>query len=158
VREEERRKAELSKRVEEMTALAQRERLQPDKYIKLLEDGESALVVFETLMDDSKKMQAEIAQQNAEIHQKQTEQTEIVPEASNLGGNQLETDEVINNTTEQENTVEGKIEPNKSVTKWQGDFRITFPDLETAKKFGAPGGLYEQHGVVFEKLGEWVKL
>ncbi|MCD3519881.1 DUF1351 domain-containing protein [Streptococcus equi subsp. equi] len=85
VREEEKRKAELSKRVEEMTALAQREGLQPGKYVKLLEDGKSALVVFETLMDDSKKMQAKIAQKNAEAHQQQIEQTEYMSEASNSG-------------------------------------------------------------------------
>lgn len=158
VREEEKRKAELSKRVEEMTALAQREGLQPGKYVKLLEDGKSALVVFETLMDDSKKMQAKIAQKNAEAHQQQTEHTEYMSEASNSGVNELETDKVINNIIKQENALEAKIEPNKSVTKWQGDFKITFPDLETAKKFGAPGGLYEQYGIIVEKLGEWVKI
>lgn len=158
VREEEKRKAELSKRVEEMTALAQREGLQPGKYVKLLEDGESALVVFETLMDDSKKMQAKIAQKNAEAHQQQTEHTEYMSEASNSGVNELGTDKVINNIIKQENALEAKIEPNKSVTKWQGDFKITFPDLETAKKFGAPGGLYEQYGIIVEKLGEWVKI
>ncbi|WP_369350583.1 DUF1351 domain-containing protein [Streptococcus hillyeri] len=158
VREEEKRKAELSKRVEEIQNLAQREGLQPDKYVKLLEDGETALVVFETLMDDSKKMQAEIAQKPAEIHQKQTELTQMTSEGAELSENKPQTDKVINNTTEQENAVEGKIELNKSVTKWQGDFKIIFPDLETAKKFGAPGGLYEQYGVEVEKLGEWTKL
>ncbi|HEK9189743.1 TPA: DUF1351 domain-containing protein [Streptococcus equi subsp. zooepidemicus] len=158
VREEEKRKAELSKRVEEMTALAQREGLQPGKYVKLLEDGKSALVVFETLMDDSKKMQAKIAQKNAEAHQQQTEQTEYMSEASNSGVNELETDKVINNIIKQENALEAKIEPNKSVTKWQGDFKITFPDSETAKLFGGQGGLYEKHGVIVEKLGEWVKI
>lgn len=158
VREEEKLKAELSKRVEEMTALAQREGLQPGKYVKLLEDGESALVVFETLMDDSKKMQAKIAQKNAEAHQQQTEQTEYMSEASNSGVNELETDKVINNIIKQENALEAKIEPNKSVTKWQGDFKITFPDSETAKLFGGQGGLYEKHSVIVEKLGEWVKI
>lgn len=157
VREEEKRKAELSKRVEEMQSLAQREGLKPGKYTKMLEDGESALVVFETLMDDSKKMQAETAQKSAEIHQERTEQTQMSSKGSNLGENKPQTDKVINNVTKQENAVEGKIEPNKSVTKWQGDFKITFPDLETAKKFGAAGGLYEQYGVTVEKLGEWVK-
>ncbi|MCD3547669.1 hypothetical protein KUF92_00090 [Streptococcus equi subsp. equi] len=134
-----------------MTALAQREGLQPGKYVKLLEDGKSALVVFETLMDDSKKMQAKIAQKNAEAHQQQIEQTEYMSEASNSGVNELETDKVINNIIKQENALEAKIEPNKSVTKWQGDFKITFPDSETAKLFGGQGGLYEKHGVIVVK-------
>ncbi|MGQ7340303.1 hypothetical protein ACTGYU_08085, partial [Streptococcus suis] len=56
------------------------------------------------------------------------------------------------------NASEDKIEPNKRVVKWQGDFRITFPDGETAKLFGGKGGLYEQHGIVVEKLGEWTKI
>ena len=150
VRAEEKAKRELSKRVEEMTAIAESRGLEPKKYVKMLEAGRSALEVHEILVTDANNLAqeetiSEDASENAEIRQ-------------NLGEFEQEKTSKGNRTADALERTEVQNKPNKKATKWQGDFKITFPNLETAKKFGAPGGLYEQYGVEVEKLGEWTKL
>ncbi len=147
VREEKKRKRELSKRIEEMTAIANSKGLKPEKYARMLEAGESPLEVHENLVNDATeivKRQQEQAIQ-AEFPKKQVELAH-------------ETEQPINYTTEQENVSQVKPRLNKTAVKWQGDFKITFPDMEIAKLFGGKGGLYEQYGITVEKLGEWVKI
>ncbi|WP_422804241.1 DUF1351 domain-containing protein [Streptococcus sp. FT1-55] len=147
VREEERRKSELTKRIEEMTVLASTRGLDPKKYQKLLETGAPASEVHSVLMDDFHEMESQ-KEQDAERVQIQTR----TPRNERLDNG------VDNYATQQQNVSETKLEGNFDVTKWQGDFKLTFPDAATAKLFGGKGGLYEQHKVVVEKLGEWVKL
>lgn len=147
VREEERRKAELTKRIEEMTVLASTRGLDPKKYQKLLEAEAPASEVHSVLMDDFHEMESQ-KEQDAGRAQIQT----TAPQNERLDNG------MDNHTTQQQNASETKLEGNSDVTKWQGDFKLTFPDAATAKLFGGKGGLYEQHKVVVEKLGEWVKL
>lgn len=147
VREEERRKAELTKRIEEMTVLASTRGLDPKKYQKLLETEVPASEVHSVLMDDFHEMESQ-KEQDAERAQIQT----TAPQNERLDNG------MDNHTTQQQNVSETKLEGNSDVTKWQGDFKLTFPDAATAKLFGGKGGLYEQYRVVVEKLGEWVKL
>lgn len=143
IRAEEARKAELSKRISEISVIAKNKGLDPNKYIKLLESGQTSLSVHEILISDAKEFE------------KQNELAEI---AKRNNVTRQERQETTNDTPDSQSGVEDKIEPKKVVVKWQGDFKITFPDSETAKLFGAKGGLYEQHGVVVQKLGEWVKI
>lgn len=138
----EKEKAELEKRIAEMTAIAEKEGLKPDRYVQHLKDGYSALEVHTLLMNDARAL----AEQNKARESSQ----------ESVGARQEQSE--CNYTTKQENGSETKTEPNNDVVKWQGDFRITFPDLATAKAFGAPGGLYEEAGVIVEKLSEWTKL
>ncbi|WP_105101043.1 DUF1351 domain-containing protein [Streptococcus suis] len=153
-REEVRRKQQLAKRIEELTAIAESKGLNPKKYADMLESGVSALAVHEELVNDARKWQEE---------QDRMEQEFLAQHGAICGNaqNRPNSDEIQREnkyTSEQKNASEDKIELNKKVVKWQGDFRITFPDGETAKLFGGPGGLYEQHGIVVEKLGEWTKI
>ncbi|MDG3132297.1 DUF1351 domain-containing protein [Streptococcus suis] len=150
-REEDRQRKELAKRIEEMTAIAESKGLNPDKYAQLLQNGTSPLMVHEELVNDARKLE--------ELQRQKQEQAE--KEAASIQKNsQNEQKELSegNYTHEQQTATQEKTEPNKKVIKWQGEFRVTFPDGETAKLFGGKGGLYEQHRVVVEKLGEWVKI
>ncbi|HEM4425149.1 TPA: hypothetical protein U1Y65_002244, partial [Streptococcus suis] len=157
-REEVRRKQQLAKRIEEMTAIAESKGLDPKKYADMLNSGTSALVVHEELVNDARKLQEEqdrmeqefLAQHGAVCGNAQNRPNSDKIQRENVSEGKY--------TSEQKNASEDKIEPNKKVVKWQGDFRITFPDGETAKLFGGKGGLYEQHGIVVEKLGEWTKI
>lgn len=150
-REEVRRKQQLAKRIEEMTAIAESKGLNPDKYAQLLQNGTSPLMVHEELVNDARKLE-ELQKQKQEQAEKET--------ASVQKNSQNEQKEISegNSTHEQQTATQEKIEPNKKAVKWQGDFRITFPNGDTAKAFGGPGGLYEQCGIVVERLGEWVKI
>ncbi|WP_105117531.1 DUF1351 domain-containing protein [Streptococcus suis] len=157
-REEAKRKQQLAKRIEEMTAIAESKGLDPKKYADMLESGVSALAVHEELVNDARKWQEE---------QDRMEQEFLARHGAVCGNaqNRPNSDEIQREnmsegkyTSEQKNASEDKIKLNKKVVKWQGDFRITFPDGETAKLFGGRGGLYEQHGIVVEKLGEWTKI
>ncbi|HEL1686030.1 TPA: DUF1351 domain-containing protein [Streptococcus suis] len=156
--QEVRRKQQLAKRIEEMTAIAESKGLDPKKYADMLESGVSALAVHEELVNDSRKWQEEqdrmeqefLAQHGAVCGNAQNRQNSDEIKRENMSEDKY--------TSEQKNASEDKIKLNKKVVKWQGDFRITFPDGETAKLFGGKGGLYEQHGIVVEKLGEWVKI
>lgn len=156
-REEEKRRRELAKRIEEMTAIASGKGLNPAKYIQMLKSGASSLVVHEELVNDARQLE-ELATQQQAVQNEQEQIAEHAPNRQN--SNEIERE----NTSEGEiyrrtkNTTEAKIEPNKKIVKWQGDFKITFPDAATAKLFGGEGGLYDQHGVAVEKLGDWVKL
>ncbi|HGA1179641.1 DUF1351 domain-containing protein [Streptococcus suis] len=152
-REEVKRKQQLAKRIEEMTAIAESKGLDPKKYADMLESGVSALAVHEELVNDARKWQEEqefLAQQGAVCGNTQNRPNSDEIQRENMSEGKY--------TYEQKNASEDKIKQNKKVVKWQGDFRITFPDGETAKLFGGKGGLYEQHGIVVEKLGEWVKI
>ncbi|CZA15279.1 DUF1351 domain-containing protein [Streptococcus suis] len=152
-REEVKRKQQLAKRIEEMTAIAESKGLDPKKYADMLESGVSALAVHEELVNDARKWQEEqefLAQQGAVCGNTQNRPNSDEIQRENMSEGKI--------TYEQKNASEDKIKQNKKVVKWQGDFRITFPDGETAKLFGGKGGLYEQHGIVVEKLGEWVKI
>lgn len=158
VREEERRKAELTKRIEEITAIAESKGLNPKKYADMLESGVSALAVHEELVNDARKWQEEQDRMEQEFLDQHGAVCGNAKNRPNSDKIQRENVSEGKSTTEQKNASEDKIELNKKVVKWQGDFRITFPDGETAKLFGGKGGLYEQYRVVVEKLGEWVKL
>ena len=151
VRAEERAKRELSKRIEEMTAIAESRGLKPNKYVKMLENGQSALEVHEILVTDAnelaQKMQAE-QEPSFESAENRQKTREFERESHSEG----------NRPTFQNDPTGAKTEPNKKVTKWQGDFVVTFPNSEIAKLFGGKGGLYEQHGVTVEKVGDWRKL
>lgn len=151
VRAEEKAKRELSKRVEEMTVIAESKGLNPDKYVKMLEDGDSALEVHELLVRDAHGL----------VQTKQSGQDSVSKSAENRqkpAQPEQEMEQVEEYATNTQNGVETKPEPNKTVTKWQGDFIITFPNSEIAKAFGGKGGLYEQYGVTVEKVGDWRKL
>ncbi|HFI0586248.1 TPA: DUF1351 domain-containing protein [Streptococcus suis] len=156
-REEVRRKQQLAKRIEEMTAIAESKGLNPKKYADMLESGVSALAVHEELVNDARKWQEEQDRMEQEFPAQHGTGSNA-QNRPNSDGIQRENVSEGKYTSEQKNALEDKVEPNKKVVKWQGDFRITFPDGETAKLFGGLGGLYEQHGIVVEKLGEWVKL
>ncbi|HEM2779931.1 TPA: DUF1351 domain-containing protein [Streptococcus suis] len=157
-REEVKRKQQLAKRIEEMTAIAESKGLDPKKYADMLNSGTSALTVHEELVNDARKWQEEqdrmeqefLAQHGAVCGNVQNRQNSDEIQRENMSEGKY--------TSEQKNASEDKIELNKKVVKWQGDFRITFPDGETAKLFGGKGGLYEQHGIVVEKLGKWTKI
>lgn len=157
-REEAKQKRELSKRIEEMTAIALSKGLNPAKYVRMLEDGTSSLVVHEELMNDAHRLEEEIAAQQQAIQEEQEHIAEHAPNLQNSSEFKRENTSEGKYTAEPQNATEAKIEPNKKTVKWQGDFKITFPDSTTAKLFGGEGGLYDQHGVAVEKLGDWVKL
>ncbi|HEM3537335.1 TPA: DUF1351 domain-containing protein [Streptococcus suis] len=157
-REEVRRKQQLAKRIEEMTAIAESKGLNPKKYADMLESGVSALAVHEELVNDARKWQEEQDRMEQEFlaqHGAVCGNAQNRPNSDEIQREKVSEGKYI---SEQKNASGDKIELNKKVVKWQGDFRITFPDGETAKLFGGPGGLYGQHGIVVEKLGEWVKI
>ncbi|HFI0106421.1 TPA: DUF1351 domain-containing protein [Streptococcus suis] len=157
-REEARKKHELSKRIEEMTAIAESKGLDPKKYADMLESGTSPLAVHEELVNDARKRQEEQGRMEQEFSDEHGAVCGNVQNSPNSAEIQRENMPEGKSTSGQKNAPEGKTEPNKKVVKWQVDFRIIFPDGETAKLFGGPGGLYQQHGIVVEKLGEWVKI
>lgn len=49
-------------------------------------------------------------------------------------------------------------ETGEIAAQWQAEFKITFPDTETAKLFGGEGGLYEKYGVTVDRLNDWKKI
>lgn len=157
-REEVKRKQRLAKRIEEMTAIAESKGLDPKKYADMLESGTSALVVHEELVNDARKWQEEQDRLEQEFLDAHRAVCGSAPNRPNFDEIQRENMSEGKYSHQLKNATEDKIEPNKKVVKWQGDFKITFPDGETAKMFGRPGGLYEQYGIVVEKLGEWVKI
>lgn len=147
-REKERAEAELNKRIAEFTAIAKANGLQPDKYVQLLKNGESGLAVNTVITADIKRKAELEAQKEAQI-------------LSETSQNSPETQENVseyNSIQTGQSTSETQPELNSNTVRWQGDFRVTFPDSHTAKLFGGQGGLYEQYGVVVEKLSDWTKL